>query len=60
MSVREIKPEVYRVRCPICGEVFYATSESNALTRLDAHLLSHHTGREEVPPCAREEEGGKE
>ena len=55
MSVKEVRPNVYKVKCPVCGKTFYSTSEEKVLARLDEHLMADHQG-EEVAPCAPEGE----
>ena len=47
MEIKEVKANVYKATCPICGKTFYATSEEKVLDRLDAHLTAdHHEGEE--------------
>jgi len=59
MSIKEVRPNVYKVKCPVCGRVFYSMSEEGVLARLDEHLTADHRG-EEVAPCAPEGEEEKE
>ena len=46
MGVKEVKHEVYKVVCPVCGKAIYAISEAKAIDRLDAHLAEHERERE--------------
>jgi len=51
MEIKEVKANVYKATCPICGKTFYATSEEKVLDRLDAHLTAdHHEGEEGSSP----------